>query len=209
MMNEPLRRSFAARRTRRIARRRDEIMVAAAQVFSEKGYANTTTKEIAHRADMAEGTLYNYFDSKRAVLLAIAEEAEAPMEAALREASALTDHDAIVDLFEEALNVSEMRLPFTRTILNEVWLDDGILEDFVIVRLRRIASALEAFVVERVEAGVFRPVEPTLVAQLVIGMCGGLILPVLRGVVEPPLPAERRALAEQIVDLLLDGIRAR
>ena len=44
---------FQARRERRIERRRQEIMEAAAQVFAERGYANATTKEIALVADLA------------------------------------------------------------------------------------------------------------------------------------------------------------
>ena len=77
------------RRRRRIARRRQKILSAAAQIFAEKGYANTSTKEIAFQADMGESTLYNYFDSKRDILLAIARETEPLMLFALQEAQHL------------------------------------------------------------------------------------------------------------------------
>ena len=40
-------------------------------------------------------------------------------------------------------------------------------------------------------------------------MFASLILPAVRGVAPLPSPQERRALAEKIVSLLLDGIRSR
>ena len=44
---------------------------------------------------------------------------------------------------------------------------------------------------------------------MAMGMFGGLMLPILRGIDPLPSRKERRALAEGIVDLLLDGIRVR
>lgn len=61
------------RKAKRIERKRSEIMDAAIAIISEKGFKNTTTKEIAARADMAEGTLYNYFKNKDDILMSIAE----------------------------------------------------------------------------------------------------------------------------------------
>ena len=89
-----------ARRQRRIERRRHEIAKAAAQVFAEKGYANTTTKELAEAADMAEGTLYNYFEGKREILLAIFKEMQAPFDTLLQNAHKVQCREDIVSLVE-------------------------------------------------------------------------------------------------------------
>jgi AcrR family transcriptional regulator len=197
------------RRQRRVERRRAEILAAAAQVFAEKGYASTTTREIAQAADVAEGTLYNYFGGKREILLAIANETKAPMEDAVMEAGRLDDRAAMISLFEQAFDISEARLPFMRTVLTEAWVDDCILQEFLAVRLKRIHRHLQTYVQERIAAGAFRPLDPSLGARLAMGMFGSLILPALRGLAPLPSSEERRALAETIVDLLLDGIRAR
>ncbi len=50
------------------------VLEAAAQVFSEAGYAGATTNHIAARAGVSIGTLYQYFPNKDALLVALAEE---------------------------------------------------------------------------------------------------------------------------------------
>ena len=59
------------RKARRIAGKKAKILDTAAAVFAEKGYQRATTREIAQRADVAEGTLYNYFGNKQGLLLGI------------------------------------------------------------------------------------------------------------------------------------------
>lgn len=44
--------------------KRELILAAAQDVFFEKGYHNATSEEIAKRAGVGKGTLYQYFDSK-------------------------------------------------------------------------------------------------------------------------------------------------
>jgi AcrR family transcriptional regulator len=54
-----------------IAARRTQILDAATTVFAEKGFHRATIKDIARVAGIADGTIYTYFVSKTAVLLAI------------------------------------------------------------------------------------------------------------------------------------------
>jgi len=59
-------------RKENIARmRKQQILDAALAIFSKKGFAETTTAEIAQTAGVAEGTIYNYFQSKRELLVAV------------------------------------------------------------------------------------------------------------------------------------------
>ncbi len=197
------------RRQRRIARRQSEILAAAARVFAEKSYAQATTREIAAEADIAEGTLYNYFASKREILLAIASTVKAPMEDAVAEAMGMETRAAMVYMFEKALDLSAARLDFARTLVGEAWLDDHILQEFLLARLQAIHARLTEFVRARIAAGAFRPIEPEVAARVAMSIFAGLMLPVLRGVAPVPPAEERHALADGIVDVLLDGVRAR
>jgi AcrR family transcriptional regulator len=197
------------RRQRRIARRRREILAAAARVFAGKGFAKATTREIADEADVAEGTLYNYFGGKREMLLVMAEEMETPLEIAMIAVSGQDDRAAIVALFEAAFDFSKTQIPFMRALLSEAWVDDDLLEQFFTARWTRIEEQIGAYITERIAAGTFRPFDPALGARAVVGMYLGLMLPVIRGIAPLPSLEERRALAETITDLVLDGVRAR
>jgi|SRR5579863_1053960 len=55
------------------AQRIAEIMRCARQLFCEKGYAATSTAEIAARAGLVEGALYRYFPSKQRLLVRVVE----------------------------------------------------------------------------------------------------------------------------------------
>ncbi len=54
-----------------ITTRRNQILDAAAKVFAAKGFHPTTIKDIAKEAGIADGTIYNYFDNKPALLIGI------------------------------------------------------------------------------------------------------------------------------------------
>lgn len=47
------------------------ILVAAIEIFSEKGFKATTTSEISKRAGVGEGTIFHYYKTKKDLLLAV------------------------------------------------------------------------------------------------------------------------------------------
>jgi len=62
---------MAGRRDRQKEARRRRILAAAAHLFATRGYGATAIGDIARRARLAVGTLYNYFPSKPEIALAI------------------------------------------------------------------------------------------------------------------------------------------
>jgi AcrR family transcriptional regulator len=51
--------------------KRESLLDAARTVFAERGYHRTTIKDIAAQAGVADGTVYNYFENKDALLSAL------------------------------------------------------------------------------------------------------------------------------------------
>ncbi|MDX2008194.1 MAG: TetR/AcrR family transcriptional regulator [Meiothermus sp.] len=51
--------------------RREQILAAAIQVFSERGFQVAKMQEVANAAGISNGTVYNYFRSKDELLLAL------------------------------------------------------------------------------------------------------------------------------------------
>src|SRR5438067_3070486 len=84
---------------------RKRILRAARRLFAQKGYEATTTRDIAETAEIASGTLFNYFPTKEAIVAFLANEAigDALAEARLgkRESTRQTGHGE--DTLEEDL----------------------------------------------------------------------------------------------------------
>jgi AcrR family transcriptional regulator len=54
--------------------RRQRILAAALEQFRVAGFEAATTRDIARQAQIASGTVFNYFPSKEAIVLALAED---------------------------------------------------------------------------------------------------------------------------------------
>lgn len=208
MTTQTVRNPVKGRRQRRVARRREEILDAAARIFAEQGYASATTRAVADAADLAEGTLYNYFGGKRDILLAIAQRAETEVAALLDETDRVDSVEAMVALVERGLRLLISHLPFTRTLWMEAWTDDEILRDFGARRLKALHSRIRIFIEEQIALHAFRDVDPALASTMVLGLVFAPIFPVLRGMVPPPSAEDLHDVAKVAVTLMLHGLVA-
>ncbi|HEY7124330.1 MAG TPA: TetR/AcrR family transcriptional regulator [Ktedonobacterales bacterium] len=66
---------------------RRRILDAAEAVFGDRGYHEASVTEITQRAQVAQGTFYLYFHSKREIFLQLVEDLGTQLRAAMREAS--------------------------------------------------------------------------------------------------------------------------
>ena len=196
------------RRQRRIDRRRREISDAAVKIIAEQGYANTTTKEIADAADIAEGTLYNYFKSKRDILLGILQQLQQEPDELLDEVESSEGAADPVAIVEWALSLLLTRLPFTRVLLAESWRDDDLLREYATGRVMVVYRSVRSFLEGQMKSGAFRSVDPDLATKMVLGVCLAPVLPAMRGVAEPPSSEELHTMAVAAVDLMMRGLEA-
>ncbi len=76
-MNEPTAISTyfkeAMTENRNLTEKQKQILEASLSLFAEKGFANTTTADIAEKAGVAEGTVYKRYANKQELLVAIIE----------------------------------------------------------------------------------------------------------------------------------------
>ena len=88
--------------------RRREILHAGLELFRDRGFEATAVQAIADRADVAAGTVYLYFSSKDAILLALADEFEAGLvdRFAATSEEVLTEEDASGEIvgYEEVVD---------------------------------------------------------------------------------------------------------
>ena len=198
-----------ARRNRRVQRQRKVIMDAAADLFARSGYQGTSIKDIAAAVDLGESTLYGYFPGKQEILLAILTQQVELVDSLLVHLNDLEDRPSFVNLIDVIMEKITSNLVYNRVMFAEAWLNDEVLQVFVITRWLPVMDILQKFISEKTSTGLFRPINPQLAARMIIATFIGALLPVLRGIEPPPTPRQRHILSENIVELLFEGLTAR
>lgn len=194
------------RRTRRPrAERRAAILGAARTVFAEKGYGAAAVAEIAARAGVVEGTVYSYFESKRALLVAVMksffEELIAETESGLRAVRGTDNRLRYIIRRHLETFVSDPGL--CRVIIREARPDVALYDEAILDLNRRYTGLALAVLEQGVASGELRSdLVPGIVRDLVYG---GIEHAVWRFVfTDGELEVGR--LADQLADVLLEGI---
>jgi AcrR family transcriptional regulator len=165
------------RRQDRGARRIEQIVDAAAQVFLEKGYEHASTNLIASQAGISPGSLYQFFRNKEAIAQALAERYAGVFAKALDEAFAVkaepVEVASMIDRVVDTLVAVNVAHPALRTVFRG-WdappalaaaitpLTDGIYGRVVAIIAARLPHLGEAYIrrISLVAIGVFRGVVP-------------------------------------------------
>lgn len=199
-------------RRRRKAERPAELLDAALSVFVERGYAAARLEEIAARAGVSKGTLYLYYEGKEALFKAVIEEAIVPLiaegEALVANCDCRADEvlrDLMVGWWRAVGGTRLAGIP--KLMIAEARNFPEIAQfyfDQVVVRGRQLFIRV---VVRGISEGVFRPVDPEL-------MCQVLLAPLIMGGIwrqsfSPcePHGIDWEAYVATHVDLALNGLR--
>lgn len=192
------------RRERRIAARQAQILDAAASIFSQKGYQNTTTKEIAEAADLSEGTLYNYFANKRELLIGVARAYADEVVADIESVQGESFEDMLARLMANRFRRGRERRLFM-LFLNESRLNADVHQYYVEEAMRRIIEVTEQRVRSLIEQGMMRPVDPVIAGRMMSATIMGFAALFELGInVNHSSP---ELLGTQITDIFLHGLR--
>ena len=171
----------------RLTVRRKEILDAARRVFESNGYAATAMEAVAEEAQIAKGSIYNYFKSKHDLFRAVffedmpkaytEMEAELALELASRR-SAADKVQAILDMWfsrlQERTRMGKLILEFWAMAARgeQVELAETFEEGYSLWR-SRIAGLIE----EGLSSGEFAPqVQPDVAASLLLAVFDGILL---------------------------------
>ena len=154
------------RRDRRIAARQEQILEAAAAVFSQNGYERATMREIAQEADVSEGTLYNYFDNKIDLLNGVAKTFAGEITRKIADIEADNLKDMMAQLLTDRFRSGRERRLFM-LFLYEARLNPEIQQYYGQQALQRIIDETEKRFRSLIDAGVMRPVDPALAARTI------------------------------------------
>ena len=158
-------------REERTEERRSQILQAAHEVFSRKGYHGATIREIAAAAGVAEGTIYLYFASKHEVLKGVfALIAEEVASRPPFENRSGTDEAVLTALIRGRIQALAQHASFLRLAVHEADLLEDLRREFFVRLHDPFVATFERFLVERITRGVFRPVNAGIVASLCFRM---------------------------------------
>ena len=159
------------RREREKARQRQEMLAAALDLFSERGYHNVSMNEIAQKSEFAVGTLYKFFKNKedlyKTLMLELADRFQAELRMALEakedEIEKLQNWVKVgVEIFRS--NLSAIRLFLAETQGLSFNLERGFESEVIEIHKRNI-QALTAVFAEGIKRQRFKRIaDPALLA---------------------------------------------
>jgi AcrR family transcriptional regulator len=183
-----------ARRQRRV---RDALIRAAWMIMSEKGVDGATMLEIAERADVGAGTVYNYFKSKEELAIAVLEEVMHDLALRIEKVTNTFDDPAQVYAFgvRTVLETATRDVRWKQLLSRSEVMADALFRRMGPFAIRDLRQATEA--------GRFLAADPELVWKLATHAIVGASLAITKG----ELPESK--IEEAVVQLLcMTGIGA-
>jgi AcrR family transcriptional regulator len=190
-----------------IEARRHQILDAAAKVFAEKGFHPTTIKEIAREAGVADGTIYNYFENKTALLLGILDRMK---QTALQNAILLDPTEVDFRGFMRAylqqplMALRADNFALFRVVMSEIMVNQELRDVYRQKILEPTLTLAEPLFERWVEEQVIKPVDIKLMMRVLSGVVLGLMIEHIMG--DPTLESRWDELPNFLANVILDGI---
>jgi AcrR family transcriptional regulator len=189
---------------------RDKILKAAQKLFARNGYDGTTTKELAEKSGIAEGTLFRHFPNKKAILVEVATQGWVDLLTdLLTELSEIASYEAISQvMYKRMLRLGD-NYDMMRVCFMEVQLHQDLRERIQSEVVEKMTDVAEAFFQTAMERGVYRKMNPRVIAQVFLGMF--VVAGFSHETIAQPgaSPAEVKEMAEGLADIFLNGVLAK
>lgn len=189
------------------AKRRDELLHAAQRVFAAKGFHAANVADVAADAGVSQGTVYHYFDSKEALLMAVFEawetshlrqELARSLQAEPTARGRLTlVASAAGQRLADAVDLLSAQVEFWSHIPRHATIRKGFRRMFA-----QMATDIGQVIQQGIDDGEFRAGDAQMIARLLIATYDGLVLQWL---------ADRKAIdwqsaVETLTNIMLRGL---
>jgi len=171
------------RREREKLRQRDELLAAALELFSQKGYHNVSMQEIAEKSEFAVGTLYKFFRDKEDLYKVLIKTKAEEFHTVLKEVLKRSDSEDVLTVLKNYVaakaalltgGAAMLRLYFAETrgasFNIKAGLDREILKLYDDL-LARLAAVFQAGVRRKI----FRPLNPYYMAVALEGLTNAFL----------------------------------
>jgi AcrR family transcriptional regulator len=182
------------------------ILDAALDAFARQGYDATGVAEICHRAGVTKGGFYHHFHSKQDVFLELLErwlkEIDTQMAAARAVRKTVPEGlMGMTEMIERVFQVAGGRLPLFLEFLTQA-AHSPVFGQATAVPIRRYVGFFSDMVAGGIADGDLRPVDPDVVARVLLAFAMGLLT---MGLVDP-FGANWGEVARQGMQTLLAGL---
>jgi len=163
---------------KRVGNKRVRIIAAAAKLFGDKGYHDTTTAEIAESAGVAAGTIYIYFSSKEELLVAVFEEFLGRHMEQLREVveREKTPRDKLTRLLTHGLELMQNNPDSARIFLSQLTQSTKMITTVSKRSSRAYKDIIEEVLTEGARTGLCRDVNVPAAASMLFGAFQSTVL---------------------------------
>lgn len=185
---------------------RDQILEAAAQIFSEKGFHAASMRDIADAVDLRKASLYHHVSSKQEILVDLLDKALDVLIASMEDVVAqdLAPEDKLrlamktyLEILTHRRNLSSVLLLEHRSLEPEFHLRH-------IPRRDKFEGLVRGIIEDGIEQGVFACGNPRLAIKTILGVINWTIM-----WYRPEGESTPDQIADFNADLLIEGLRAR
>lgn len=191
-----------------------KILEAAVKIFAAKGFDGSRTSEIAKEAEVAEGTIFRYYKTKKDLLMGLV----VPLVTKFFRPMALRSVEKIVEnkekkSIEEVLNailndrvkLANKNLPLIKTVFMEAAYNEELLKVLQKDIAPKIIPFLNTFIKANIENKNFRELEPKLITRTLMSLLSGYMI--LSNIFPESFKSEsHEEEIKQIVDIFLYGV---
>lgn len=180
--------------------KRELILQAAAQVFGEKGFHQATVEEIAKRAGVGKGTIYQYFDSKSEIF---SELHQWFIQRYLTALDILDENAPFVASFKQLIVIHTAHVreysPIATKIHQEV-LDMTVDKCEARDAMQQLENRFDTLVRRAIERGELKTIDPHLAVIYIEGIFAALTRAALI------MPDDQEAIAQKMMELIMTGL---
>jgi AcrR family transcriptional regulator len=154
-----------------IGETRQLLIEAATQEFAREGYAKANIDRISRTAGFGKGTIYNYFDSKRALMAAVIDELSQAHMGFLAEAVRVEPDPArrLECFFEAGFGFVRDHHAKLQVMINTIYGPDAEFKEYLYTAYQPMFQLVEQDIVAAgIAQGIFRPVDPADTALLLM-----------------------------------------
>lgn len=189
-----------------------KIIEAAIETFSEKGYAASSTSEIAKKAGVAEGTIFRHYKTKKDLLFSIVR----PLLTKVLVPFIVNDFDKVLNkkynhvedflraTIENRRDTMAKLLPVVKIVLQEVPFHPEMKKQFIDHVAKVLFDRVSAVIKNYQEQGQLIEMPPESIARLAISSILSFLF--TRYILLPDLEWNDEEETEQLIRFILNGI---